>query len=248
MEDMMIKVLDHGYIRLFESMGSDLSIVRNARNSHDAAWRTGQNEKSDARLIEYLWKNFHTTPFEAVTMTFEVKLPLFVARQWMRHRTWTYNEVSARYSQLPNEFYVPAQESVGTQSVQNKQGRINTALMEPSVEYARRNQIEWYKKHCAEAYEKYDRAVRMEREGWGWPRELARCFLPVSIYTKFFGTVNLLNLFRFLTLRMDEHAQMEIRVYANAAHSLISGLTPVAMAAFDKYKIKMEADLNPEID
>ena len=102
-----MKVLDHGYVRLVDHMGSDLSVVRAARVSYDADWRTGEDEGKDAKLIHYLMKNHHTSPFESVTFTFEVKAPIFVFRQWHRHRTWAFNEVSARYSKLPEEFYVP---------------------------------------------------------------------------------------------------------------------------------------------
>ena len=118
-----IKVLDHGLVRLVESMGSDLSIVRNARVSYDAEWRAGEDEGSDSRLVNYLMKNHHTTPFESVVFTFEVKAPIFVLRQWHRHRTWSYNELSARYRELPEEFYVPAMEQLTTQSLDNKQMR-----------------------------------------------------------------------------------------------------------------------------
>src|SRR5687768_15107954 len=119
----MISVLDHGFIRLVDSMGSDLSVVRSARVSYDAEWRTGEDEGKDAKLINYLMKNRHTSPFESVTFTFEVKAPIFVFRQWHRHRTWSFNEVSARYSELPEEFYVPAVEQITTQSTSNKQMR-----------------------------------------------------------------------------------------------------------------------------
>ena len=118
-----IKVLNYGFVRLVDSMGSDLSVVRAARVSHDAAWRAGEDQGSDERLIRYLWRNAHTTPFEAVTFTFEVKAPIFVFRQWHRHRTWSFNELSARYRELPAEFYLPSPDVLGVQSSSNKQGR-----------------------------------------------------------------------------------------------------------------------------
>lgn len=108
-----IDLLDHGYVRLVDSMGGDISIVRAARVSYDAAWRAGDMKESDDRLIRYLWRNHHTTPFEAVTLTFEVKAPIFVFRQWHRHRTWSFNELSARYRELPEEFYVPDPALIG---------------------------------------------------------------------------------------------------------------------------------------
>ncbi len=119
----MIHVLDHGFVRLVDRMGSDLSIVRAARVSHDADWRAGDNEGNDARLIKYLLIHQHSTPFEAVTLTFELKMPIFLARQWHRHRTWSYNEVSARYTELPADFYVPEADDVGRQSKITKQAR-----------------------------------------------------------------------------------------------------------------------------
>lgn len=113
MTDKLKNVLDHGFVRLTDSMGSDLSVVRAARVSYDADWRAGDDTGSDARLIRYLWRNAHTSPFESVTFTFEVKAPIFVFRQWHRHRTWSFNEVSARYAELPSDFYTPAPEIVG---------------------------------------------------------------------------------------------------------------------------------------
>ena len=119
----LINCLDHGFVRLVDWMGGDISIVRAARVSYDSAWRAGEDEGSDKRLINYLWKHAHTTPFEAVTLTFEVKAPIFVFRQWHRHRTWSYNELSARYRELPEEFYVPDPRVVGRQATNNKQAR-----------------------------------------------------------------------------------------------------------------------------
>ena len=119
----MINVLDHGHVRLVDSMGDDLSIVRNARVSYDAEWRAGEDKGGDERLINYLYKNHHNTPFESVTFTFDVKAPIFVLRQWHRHRTQSYNELSARYRELPAEFYVPELEQITTQSTDNKQMR-----------------------------------------------------------------------------------------------------------------------------
>src|ERR1035437_2197259 len=135
MEDKLRKVLDHGHVRLVESMGSDLSIVRNARVSYDAEWRAGDDDGKDAKLLNYLLKNKHTSPFESCVFTFDVKAPIFVFRQWHRHRTWSFNEISARYSELPEEFYVPELEQITTQSETNKQMR--TEVQHPQAqEYA----------------------------------------------------------------------------------------------------------------
>src|ERR1700722_14352283 len=120
-ENARIDVLDHGFVRLIDSMGSDISVSRAARVSYDAAWRAGEDQGSDSKLIRYLWKNHHTTPFEAVSFTFEVKAPIFVFRQWHRHRTWSYNELSAKYKELPEEFYLPDPAMVGKQATSNKQ-------------------------------------------------------------------------------------------------------------------------------
>lgn len=216
-----IKVLDHGFVRLVDSMGSDLSIARAARVSYDVAWRAGEDQGSDERLIRYLWRNAHTTPFEAVTFTFEVKAPIFVFRQWHRHRTWSFNELSARYRPLPEEYYVPKAEIIGTQSKDNKQARdigedTQDQLIPSIIDYA-----------CAAAFETYRTLLRHNV-----PRELARGVLPVATYSHMFATVNLLNLFRFLTLRCDAHAQYEIRVYADAMLALIEPVVPVAVAAW----------------
>jgi thymidylate synthase (FAD) len=215
-------VLDHGYVRLVDHMGDDLSIVRAARVSYDAAWRAGEDTGSDKRLINYLWSHKHTTPFESVTFTFEVHAPIFVFRQWHRHRTWSFNELSARYRELPEEFYVPSAGVLKAQSQNNKQGRdgdLDPEIVEASTECMRTM--------GASAFEAY----RCMLEA-GVARELARSVLPVSTYSTMFATVNLLNLLKFCTLRCDPHAQYEIRVYANALIALIEPIVPTAIAAW----------------
>lgn len=223
------RVLDHGYIRLVDSMGSDLSIVRAARVSYDAAWRAGEDEGSDARLIRYLWKNAHTTPFEAVTLTFEVHAPIFVFRQWHRHRTWSFNELSARYRELPEEFYVPDAAMIGEQSKSSKQARVLDTADALAVNTRRRIEIEAIREHCQRAFTIYRNLIAA-----GWPRELARSVLPVSTYSTMFATVDLLNLLKFLTLRTHEHAQYEIRVYADAMLEMARSVAPVAIAAWEE--------------
>lgn len=217
-----IDVLDHGYVRLVNNMGDDLSIVRSARVSYDAEWRSGEDDGKDEKLIRYLMKNRHTSPFEAVTFTFEVKAPIFVFRQWHRHRTWSYNEVSARYSELPEEFYIPDAEVVGVQHSSNKQMR---DLSQPANDMS--NWLDAMRSHNQVAFELY-RALMKE----GMPRELARSVLPVSTYSHMFATVNLHNLFHFLRLRLHPHAQHEIQVYAAAMLALIEPVVPVAVDAF----------------
>ena len=219
-----IDCLDFGFVRLVDSMGSDLSVVRAARVSYDAAWRAGEDQGSDEKLIHFLWKNNHTTPFEAVTFSFEVKAPIFVFRQWHRHRTWSYNELSARYRELPEEFYVPRVADIGVQSSSNKQARVmdNGETMEARLANIAIN------KHCHEAFVVYRKMLAD-----GIPRELARSVLPFATYSHMFATVNLLNLLKFLLLRCDAHAQYEIRVYAEAMKKLVQPIVPVCLAAWE---------------
>lgn len=216
-----IKLLDHGYVQMIDHMGNDLSIVRSARVSYDAEWRAGEDEGKDAKLINYLIKNKHTSPFESVTFTFEVKAPIFVFRQWHRHRTWSFNEISARYAELPEEFYIPKLDQITTQSNSNKQMR--TSEQHPKaydigvfMTKANRRSFADYK------------ALILE----GCPRELARTVLPVGTYSKMFATVDLHNLMHFIRLRDHSHAQYEIRVYAQAMLELITPVVPVTVAAY----------------
>lgn len=220
-----IDVLDHGFVRLVDSMGSDVSVVRAARVSYDAEWRAGEDQGSDARLINYLWKHHHTTPFEAVTFTFEIHAPIFVFRQWHRHRTWSYNELSARYRPLPEVYYLPDPSLIGEQSTDNKQGR---KIGDADLTVQRGNEVRLLDAACKTAFQTY----RMLLET-GWPRELARSVLPVNTYSHMFATVDLLNLMKFLTLRCDAHAQYEIRVYADAMRDLARTVVPVCIAAWD---------------
>lgn len=228
-EDNTIHVLNHGYVRLIDSMGSDLSVVRAARVSYDAAWRAGEDQGSDAKLIRYLWNHHHTTPFEAVTFTFEIKAPIFVFRQWHRHRTWSFNELSARYRELPEEFYLPDYRQIGVQSLSSKQARVIPAGFNEENE-AEKRQLEVHatKVFMGAAFEHY-RALLAS----GWPKELARSVLPVATYSHMFATVNLLNLLKFLTLRCHSHAQYEIRVYAEAMRDMIRAIVPVCVDAWE---------------
>jgi thymidylate synthase (FAD) len=220
-------LLDHGFVRYIDSMGDDLSVVRAARVSYDAAWRAGEDQGSDKRLINYLWKNKHTSPFEAVTFTFEVKAPIFVFRQWHRHRTWSFNEVSARYTELPEEFYVPDVHDIGQQSASNKQAR-EMVVVDKSAEEHLAYQIRSYKRACEEAF-----GIYRERIEDGWPRELARMVLPLSTYSHMFATVDLLNLMKFLSLRIHPHAQYEIRVYAEAMRDIARRIAPACIEAWE---------------
>lgn len=214
-------VLDHGFVHLVDYMGNDLSIVRAARVSYDADWRSGVDDQKDTNLINYLLRNRHTSPFESISFTFEIKCPIFVARQWHRHRTWSYNEVSARYTELPEEFYVPKIEHITTQSKDNKQARTGDMCSDASYFSG------YMRKVAQDAFAQYKEFIEM-----GCPRELARTILPLSTYTRFFGTVNLHNLLHFLSLRLHTHAQYEIRVYAEAILDIISNIIPVTIDAW----------------
>jgi len=222
-----IELLDHGFIRLIDHMGSDLSIVRNARVSYDAAWRAGDDKGSDERLIKYLYTHGHNTPFEAVTVTFEVKAPIFVYRQWHRHRTQSYNEISARYRELPEEFYVPELAQITTQSKDNKQMR--TDIINPHAEVIQNTM----RVQNETAFKTYKDMLKR-----GCPRELARSVLPVGTYSHMFATANLHNWFRFLAERLHPHAQYEIRVYAQALLELLEPIAPVAIGAFKEFTLK----------
>ena len=218
------KVLDHGLVRLVDSMGSDLSVSRAARVSFDAPARP-----EDEKLINYLWKNHHTTPFESVTFTFEVMAPIFVFRQWHRHRTQSYNELSARYRELPETYYLPKPDKVGVQSTNNKQGKETGDHLPSILLVDRQTQIDKIDAHCKAAFALYRDLLQD-----GWPRELARMVLPLNTYSHMFVTMNLLNLLKFLTLRVDPHAQEEIRVYAEAMVELARGVVPVCIDAWEK--------------
>ncbi|MGZ8432815.1 MAG: FAD-dependent thymidylate synthase [Candidatus Binatia bacterium] len=222
-----IDVLDHGYVRLVDHMGGDISVVRAARVSYDSAWRAGEDQGSDARLINYLWKNHHSTPFEAVTFTFEVKAPIFVFRQWHRHRMWTYNELSARYRELPEEFYLPKPEHIGVQSQSSKQAR-DLKEMSPTELAKAEQYIGAMKAQAESAFLTYRLLLANDV-----PKELARSVLPVATYSHMFASVDLLNLFKFLTLRCHSHAQHEIRVYAEAMLELIRPIVPVCVKAWE---------------
>jgi thymidylate synthase (FAD) len=219
-----IKVLNHGTVRLVDHMGNDLSVVRSARVSYDAEWRAGQDEGKDAKLIHYLMKNKHTSPFESVAFTFEVKAPIFVFRQWHRHRTWSFNEISARYSELPEEYYIPELSKITTQAVNNKQQRTDEILADAE-------EIQSLIQHqCADAFTTYHKLLEK-----GCARELARGVLPVNTYSKMFATIDLHNLLGFIKLRDHSHAQYEIQVFAQAMLELIEPIVPECVKAFRLY-------------
>jgi thymidylate synthase (FAD) len=224
-----IDVLNGGFVRLVDHMGDDLSIVRSARVSYDADWRdeleVGSRgelaQQKDVKLINYLMKNKHTSPFESVSFTFEVKAPIFVFRQWHRHRTWSYNEISARYTELDEGYYIPEVDKITTQSTSNKQMR--TDEQHPKAWAIHNIIIE----RCEYAFHSYKDLIAK-----GCPRELARSVLPVAAYSRMFATVNLHNLMHFLRLRLHEHSQYEIKIYAESILTIIEPIVPIAVKAF----------------
>lgn len=216
------KVLDHGFVRVIDYMGNDEAIVQAARVSYG----TGTKSLSkDQNLINYLMQHRHTTPFEMCEIKFHVKLPIFVARQWIRHRTANVNEYSARYSILDKEFYIPEVEQIALQSETNKQGR--------GVHYAEAQHIQWRIQYASEeAYGIYEGFNNL-----GLARELSRMVLPVNYYTQWYWKVNLHNLLNFLSLRADPHAQWEIRVYAEKMLDIVKMWCPLAHAAFLEHRM-----------
>jgi len=221
-------VLDHGFVRVIDYMGDDAAIVQAARVSYGAGTRHVSN---DAGLIRYLMRHWHSTPFEMCEIKLHVKLPVFVARQWIRHRTANVNEYSARYSILDREFYVPAPEHLAAQSQVNNQGR--GAVLE-GAEAAR--VLDILKGDAARAYDHYEAMLRDEGQQ-GLARELARMNLPASIYTQWYWKCDLHNLFHFLHLRADSHAQYEIRAYADVICRLVADWVPLAWGAFEDYRM-----------
>jgi thymidylate synthase (FAD) len=221
-------ILDHGFIRLIDYMGDDAAIVQAARVSYGAGTKHVQNDEG---LIRYLMRHWHSTPFEMCEIKLHVKLPVFVARQWIRHRTANVNEYSARYSILDREFYIPAPEHLAAQSVVNNQGRGEVLTGEESARV-----LELLKSDANRAYDHYEAMLSQDGQQ-GLARELARMNLPANIYTQWYWKVDLHNLFHFLRLRADPHAQYEIRVYAEAIAKVVADWVPLAYAAFEDYRM-----------
>lgn len=216
-----MKVLDHGYVELIEARGTDRFIAQTARTSTS----TEKSEDEDHRLVRRLIKDEHTSPVEFASVVLQIKTPIFVARQWMRHRSGTFNEFSGRYSEFPEEFYVPELSRIQAQSTFNKQG--SAGVLEGDLPEHLTDEI---RNASKVAYESYRRLLDN-----GLTRELARSVLPVNYYTVFRWNVNLHNLFHFLRLREDPHAQYEIRVYAEAIHEILKEHFPIATEAFEQH-------------
>ena len=218
-------VLNKGFIRLVDYMGSDERIVQAARVSYGSGTKSFREDRG---LIQYLLRNQHTSPFEQVQFTFHVKLPIFVARQWIRHRTARLNEISGRYSVLKDEFYLPAAEDVSFQSTDNKQGRAEEAVP-PEL---RERVLAMLETDQKKSYESYERLL-----GDGIARELARVNLPLSLYTEWYWQIDLHNLFHFLKLRLDPHAQKEIRLYAEVMFEITKIVCPLSVEAFEEHDL-----------
>ncbi len=221
-------VLDHGFVRVIDYMGDDSAIVQAARVSYGAGTKHVSNDEG---LIRYLMRHWHSTPFEMCEVKLHVKLPVFVARQWIRHRTANVNEYSARYSILDREFYIPEPAQLAAQSTVNNQGR--GAVLE-GAEAAR--VLEMLKADASRSYDHYEEMLSQEGQQ-GLARELARMNLPMNIYTQWYWKTDLHNLFHFLRLRADAHAQFEIRVYAEEIARLTADWVPLAFAAFEDYRM-----------
>jgi thymidylate synthase (FAD) len=231
-----LPVLDHGFVRVIDYMGDDSAIVQAARVSYG---RGTKRVSEDAGLIKYLMRHWHSTPFEMCEIKFHVKLPIFVARQWIRHRTANVNEYSARYSILDREFYIPSPEHLAAQSAVNRQGRgavLEGAEAEEVLRLLREDATRNYDHYLHMLNEAEDGSPRDEGRS-GLARELARMNLTLNAYTQWYWKTDLHNLLHFLSLRADAHAQYEIRVYAEAMLRSVEAWVPMACAAFRDYRL-----------
>ena len=231
-----LPALDHGFVRVVDYMGDDTAIVQSARVSYGKGTKTISNDKG---LIKYLMRHWHSTPFEMCEIKLHVKLPIFIARQWIRHRTANVNEYSARYSILDKEFYIPSVENLASQSQVNKQGRAESLSSEEAEKV-----ITLLKNDAEQTYRNYEVMLNENSEGetlddssMGIARELARMNLTLNTYTQWYWKIDLNNLLHFLALRADAHAQYEIRVYADIILDIVKKWVPVTYEAFEDYRV-----------
>lgn len=217
-----ISVLDYGYVRLIDWMGDDKRILEAARISYKSP---SKGDEQDKKLLQYLWKNKHSSPFEMVKVTMNIKMPIFVMRQYVRHRMQNLNEVSARYTELPNEFYIPS--SWRKQDTKNKQGSVQAEWEDGEQNALSQNLYEF----CQEAYQEYEKMMEH-----GVAREMARMILPINIYTEIYCCWDMKNLLHFIGLRDDPHAQYEIQEYGRAIKKICQELFPWTMEAYEKFK------------
>ena len=231
-----IPILDHGFIRVVDYMGNDTSIVQAARVSYGKGTK---KVSTDSGLIKYLMRHWHSTPFEMCEIKYHVKLPIFIARQWIRHRTANVNEYSARYSILDKEFYLPETENLAAQSQNNRQGRGDVLQGEQAkkvLNLLKSDAEQTYNNYEMMLNERYDGSVIDEKKV-GLARELARMNLTLNTYTQWYWKTDLLNLMNFLRLRADHHAQYEIRAYAEAMLDTLKKWVPITYEAFMDYRV-----------
>ncbi|MFK7973311.1 MAG: FAD-dependent thymidylate synthase [Rickettsiaceae bacterium] len=240
LEDLLYKpipVLDHGFVRVVDYMGDDSAIVQAARVSYGRGTKKSLQDKG---LINYLMRHRHTTPFEMCDIKFHIKLPIFIARQWIRHRTASVNEYSARYSILSNEFYLPEKINLSPQSMINKQGRSEETLPEDVADKVLsiiKNDAMNCHQHYLEMMNEDEGGNIIDENTVGITRELARMNLTLNTYTEWYWKINLHNLLHFLALRADSHAQYEIRVYAEAMLNIVKDWVPFAYEAFEEHRM-----------
>ena len=215
-----VKLLNHGFVELWDKMGDDSTIADAARTSYADATKRSNNRN----LIRYMWRHLHTSPFEQVVFQFRLKMPIFVARQWIRHRTARLNEWSGRYSEMPEEYYDYSLQGLPLQSTTNNQGSEDEQVRNVDLELNALNI------HIQEGFDRYRSLLEI-----GCSKEIARCHLPLSTYTVFVWQMDLKNLLHFIGLRADKHAQAEIRVYAEAIYDMIKEYVPFACEAFEDY-------------
>ena len=239
LEDILFEalpILDHGFIRVIDYMGDDTSIVQAARVSYGKGTK---KVNTDAGLIKYLMRHWHSTPFEMCEIKYHIKLPIFIARQWIRHRTANVNEYSARYSILDKEFYLPSKENLAAQSTNNRQGRGEVISGEQAKEVLnllKGDAERTYDNYETMLNERYDGSIIDEKKS-GLARELARMNLTLNTYTQWYWKTDLLNLMNFLRLRADHHAQYEIRAYADAMLDTLKRWVPITYEAFMDYRV-----------
>ena len=231
-----LQALDHGFVRVIDYMGDDTAIVQSARVSYGKGTKKITNDKG---LIKYLMRHWHSTPFEMCEIKLHVKLPIFIARQWIRHRTANVNEYSARYSILDKEFYIPSVENLASQSQVNKQGRAENLSPEEAEKV-----INILKSDAEQTYNNYEVMLNENSDGetldegsMGIARELARMNLTLNTYTQWYWKIDLNNLLHFLKLRADAHAQYEIRVYADIILDIVKKWVPITYEAFEDYRV-----------
>ena len=231
-----IPILDHGFVRVIDYMGDDTSIVQAARVSYGKGTK---KVSTDSGLIKYLMRHWHSTPFEMCEIKYHVKLPIFIARQWIRHRTANVNEYSARYSILDKEFYLPSLENLAAQSQSNRQGRGDVLTGDQAkkvLDLLKKDAEQTYDNYETMLNERYDGSVIDEKQV-GLARELARMNLTLNTYTQWYWKTDLLNLMNFLRLRADHHAQFEIRAYADAMLDTVKKWVPITYEAFMDYRV-----------